>query len=404
MELKDQLVKLEADLQSYFSKAAEEKAATGAVLAETKAAQEAITKRMGDISSQLDALDLKINTERFGNLPAEKSLGEQFVESEEFKAAVAADMQTLRSKDGRLRVPVKQMFRDLKAITTIGIGTGTSGVQMPVRLPGITDLPRQELRVRDLMNVVQQTTGNSFDFVKQSARVNNASPQNEGVRKAESTFTWTSASGTIKTIAHFTKVSRQALEDIPWMRSTIDGELRYGLLLKEELEILMGDGTGQHLDGLTHQATARAATYDVSGDTNLDTIRHAKLQARLIGQGTFAPDGLVLNPKDMHDTELIKTEEGAANKGVYILGDPRGGAPIKLIWGLPTVESDAIPEGKFLLGAFGTGATLIDRMQAMVAIAYENEADFVENLATILAEERIGLAVRRPDAFIYGDI
>jgi HK97 family phage major capsid protein len=246
------------------------------------------------------------------------------------------------------------------------------------------------------------TSGNSFDFVKQSGRTNGASPQIEASPKAESTYTWTAASDTVKTIAHFTNISRQALDDITWIQGAINGELTYGLKLREEAEILSGDGTGQHLNGILHQASAYDTGLNVGSDQRLDTLRHAKLQARLAGLGTFAPDGIVLHPTDMEKIELIKTEEGGANKGVYIIGDPRTGPAVKLVWGLPVVESDSISAGTFLIGSFGVAAELIDRMQAMIEISFEHNVNFTSNLATILCEERIGLAVRRPEAFITG--
>jgi HK97 family phage major capsid protein len=302
-----------------------------------------------------------------------------------------------------IRVAMPGAFPERKTtITTGGLGSGTTGIIMPQRIPGITGLPMQELRIRDLMTVTQMTTGNSFDYVRMLARTNAASPQVEAATKAESTYTWQTVSDTVKTIAHFTNVSRQAIEDVPWLQGTINSELMYGLLLKEEAEILSGDGTGQHIRGLLTQATAYNTALNVTADTKLDKLRHAKLQARLVGLGTFAPDGIVLNPTDMAAIELIKDEAGGANKGRYILGNAVDGTPVKMIWGLPVVESDSIAAGTFLIGAFSTAAQLIDRMAAMVEISWEHASNFTANLATILAEERIGLAVRRPEAFVTG--
>ena len=48
------------------------------------------------------------------------------------------------------------------------------------------------------------------------------------------------------------------------------------------------------------------------------------------------------------------------------------------------------------------GAQVFDRWDARVETGYVND-DFTKNLVTILAEERLALAVYRPQAFIYGD-
>lgn len=404
METTDkQLTELVDEQKKFIARADEEFKTLGTSTTETKTALAAIGEKLGEVQKQADAIDLKLNEARFtGGHVEEKSVGEIFIESEEIKAQKTNGFLSLRGKDGRVRVAIPQLFSRKSNITTVGIGTGTTGVQMPFRLPGITGLPMQELRIRDLMTVRTMTTGNSFDYVKQNGRTNGASPQVEASAKAESTYTWTSASDTVKTIAHFVNVSRQALDDIPWLQGTVNGELTYGLKLKEETEILSGDGTGQHLNGLLHQATPYNTGLNVSGDQQLDQLRHAKLQARLAGLSTFAPDGYVLNPTDMEKIELIKTEEGGANKGVYIIGDPRTGPVVKLLWGLPVVESDSITAGTFLVGSFGVGAELIDRMEAMIEISWEHASNFTSNLATILCEERIGMAVRRAESFIQG--
>ena len=89
--------------------------------------------------------------------------------------------------------------------------------------------------------------------------------------------------------------------------------------------------------------------------------------------------------------------------GRYIIGDPQGGSiEVKTIWDLPVVESFSITAGTFLVGAFDSAATLIDRQETTVEISFEHASNFTANLATILCQERVGLAVEVPAAFIHG--
>jgi HK97 family phage major capsid protein len=190
------------------------------------------------------------------------------------------------------------------------------------------------------------------------------------------------------------KASRQVMDDVSQLRSIIDQRLLYGLRLVEENQLLNGDGTGQNLLGIIPQATAYTAPITVPTPTTIDMVRLAVLQAYL---AEYPATGIVMHPGDWARMELAKDSTGQ-----YIIGVPQGSIPARL-WGITVVETQAIALDKFLVGAFKMGAQVFDRWSARIEIATENEDDFIKNLITTLCEERLALAVYRPEAFIYGD-
>lgn len=394
VELK--LTELSTEMKSFAGKAQEEIKNLGQVTTETKSALDAIRTQMTAMQTQLDAVDAK-TAQRHVAGTERKSLGQMIVEAPDFVEAHSAGFIGRKPVNIALKSSAFPMER--KDVTETLLGSATSGVLVQQRLPGVFPMAQQALRIRDLMRVVPQTTGNSFDFVYQDTRTNAASPQVEGNAKSESNLKWSTTSGSIRTIAHFVDVSRQALSDIPWLRSTIDNELVYGLKVKEEAEILSGDNSGVHLNGIITQATAfdTGLLTATDGWEYLDILRFAKLQARIAGKATYAPSAFVLSP-----TDLAKIEQCKDTTGHYIVGDPKTGTAVNLIWGLPVVESDSIATGTFLVGAFDTAAQLIDRQAVSVEISYEHSTNFTSNMATVLCEERIGLAVMIPTAFITG--
>ena len=53
-------------------------------------------------------------------------------------------------------------------------------------------------------------------------------------------------------------------------------------------------------------------------------------------------------------------------------------------------------------GAFNLAAQVFDREDANVQVSTEDGDNFTKNMVTIRAEERVALAVFRPQSFIYG--
>ena len=391
MSLENDIQSINASLQTVGDqlKAQAEKAAKNSDLqAETRAKVDELLTAQGALQANLQAAEqklAKIEANGAGGDVQHQSFGQQFVNGEEFQAFVGKT-----TPRGRVDMTFSA------AITSLTTDTdGAAGdLVTTTRVPGVIAPPDRRLTVRDLITPGRMD-GNALEYVKETGFTNNAAPVAEGAKKPESSLKFDLVSTTAKVIAHYMKASRQILSDASQLASYIDGRLRYGLAFKEEQQLLNGDGTGQNLLGIIPQATAYAAPITLADATVIDKIRLAMLQAQL---AEFPATGIVMNPIDWTRVELEKDTTGR-----YIIGNPQGVIGATL-WNLPVVTTQAIAEDKFLTGAFRLGAQVFDRWQARVEVATENEDDFVKNLVTILAEERLALAVYRPEAFIYGDM
>lgn len=391
MPLEQDIQTINASLKSVGDqlKAQAESAANNANLStETRAKVDELLMKQGELQASLQSTQqalAKLEANGAGGDVQHQSLGQQFVHSEDFKAFAGKAMPR-----GRVDMSVKAAITSL---TTDADGSAGDLVQT-TRLPGILALPQRRMTVRDLITPGTMD-GSALEYVKETGFTNNAGMAAEGALKSESSLKFDLVSTTAKVIAHYVKASRQILSDASQLASIIDGRLRYGLAYKEEGQLLNGDGTGQNLLGIIPQATAFVAPFDPEGtETNIDNIRLAFLQAEL---AEYPSTGVVLNPIDWARIELLKDTTGR-----YIIGNPQGVIGATL-WNRPVVTTQAIAVDKFLAGAFRLGAQVFDRWQARVEVATENEDDFVKNMVTVLAEERLALAVYRPEAFIYGD-
>jgi HK97 family phage major capsid protein len=266
-----------------------------------------------------------------------------------------------------------------------------------MRMPGIQAPGLRRLTIRDVIPSVP-IASNLVEYVRELSFTNAAAMQTaESVAKAESAMTFELKYAPVQTLAHWIPVSRQLLDDAPAIQGYVNTRLMYGLKLKEEDEILNGSGSGTNLSGLILNSTAYDTSFtNTSSDTFIDVLLHAKTQVQL---SYFEPDFIVLNPRDWESIQLIKTT-GSASSGEYIFADPHT-VQGNSIWGVPVVSTQSMAQSQFLVGA-SMAAMIWDRNQATVEISREHASFFVENMAAILCEERLGLTVFRPLALIYG--
>src|SRR5690606_9949314 len=311
------------------------------------------------------------------------TIGAMVTDSDEFQAFAA-------NPKGDFRMSVQ---------ASVGSGSGSAGdLIVPDRIPGIQAPALRRLTIRDLI-AWGRTSSNSIEFARELLFTNNADVvgENPTAGKPESDITFEADQAPIVTIAHWIHASKQVIADVPQLQSYIDGRLRYGLKFKEEAQLLKGSGVGLNLNGIYTQASSYVNPgVSVQAETRIDRLRLALLQVEL---SEYWADGIVISPLDWAAIELTKTTDNA-----YLFANPRAQS-LPGLWGRNVVPTQAMDAGDFLVGAFGGGLAVEgwDREDVSVTISLEDRDNFIKNMATILCEERVGLTVYRPQAFVKGD-
>lgn len=339
------------------------------------------TERTQNLEAAINAIQNQINAGGhivFGG--GQPSWGDQVVASEE--------LTTIRNAAGKAKAQI-----NLTPTNAITSGATSGGALIAPDRDTAVAMPRRRLTLRTLLGR-GNTTSNMIEYPRQTVRTNNAATVAELALKPESALGWELDQAKVQTIAHWVGASRQVLDDGGQLRALIDGELRYGLALREEMQLLLGDGVGTNLLGLIPQATAYDDDGEAAGPSKFDVLLNAIAQAE---RADLPATGIVVNSTDWLRLQGVKDANGR-----YIGSGPMGTA-MPTAWGLDVVPSSSMPTGKFLVGNFANSATVYDRMTPVVLISTEDRDNFIRNAVTILAEQRLALAVRQPAALIYGD-
>lgn len=388
-ELSGTMASIKETVQNLGKDLADKVAAGGEVSAKLKEDTDKALLELGTVTTRLGELEKRAAREKEAVEEGHKSIGDMVIESAAYKAG-----NLTGASRGAIKVTMDRAAIT-SANTTVGAGRSVGTSLIPgARVPGIFGLPERQLTIRDLL-LPGQTASNSVEYVKETGYTNSAAMVDETTAKPYSDLTFDMATAPVRTLAHLFKASRQILDDAPALRSYIDARARYGLKFVEENQLLNGSGIGQNILGIVPQATAFAPSFTPTDVTAIDRLRLAVLQVIL---AEYPATAFVLNPIDWAKIELTKDAGGN-----YIIGNPQGSLTPTL-WNLPVVSTQAMAAGDFLTGAFSYAAQIFDRMEIEVLLSSENVDDFEKNMFTIRAEERLGLAVYRPEAFVTGAV
>lgn len=268
----------------------------------------------------------------------------------------------------------------------------------------IVNAKRERLVIADLMGAATTTLPTIAYLVEKEKRIaeGEITTVAEGGLKPYVRFeSFDIVTEHLSKIAALTKITEEMAADYSFVTSWINNQLIYELSVVEEAQLLRGDGNGSNLTGLLNREGLQQ--HDVTGDV-FDGLFIA---AQKVPEVTdLVADALVLNPADYIKLRLAKDANGQ-----YLAGGPfqgqygQGGILVNPpVWGLRTVDTPAIQEGEYVLGAFRQASTVLRKGGLRVDSTNSHEDDFAHNLITLRAEERLGLMVTRPAAFVTGKI
>jgi HK97 family phage major capsid protein len=327
-----------------------------------------------------------------------KTLGQRFIEADSFKNAQFS---------GKFQIQVgMQKTRLRKAVTPI-IEGGATTITPPVGaypiFPSRRGIIAQQFApqvMRDLLDVIPLDGTNAVEYVTEAWTSGAGYQVLEGDVKGTTSVVYTEHTAVVRTLAHYVKVSRQMASDVNFIVATINNRLTLLVLIKEDAEILNGDNSAGHLWGIMPQATPATVYYPTTApaqpatDTAIDQLNMAETY---IENQFFFPTAYVLHPTTWARIESFKTTYGQ-----YLMPGVPYAEGTQRLWGLPVVTTPVMAISDYLCGAFPGNAALFDRETVNVEMAFQNEDDFIRNLITIRAEERVALAVFNPKAFAKG--
>ncbi|MBA3580590.1 MAG: phage major capsid protein [Gemmatimonadaceae bacterium] len=323
-------------------------------------------------------MPIPFGTDFHVNEAEQKSIGQQFIESPNYKAYTGAgDRQVVDLADF-----------NLKTLMTTSAGFAAANnrtnvvVPFALRRPMVADLIPQD-----------QTTLSQIKYMVETTFTNNAATVAEGAVKPEGASVWTQTTAQVQKIAVTLPVTEEQIMDVPAIQGVIDNRLGMMVMLTEENQLLNGTGVSPQLQGFLSAAAATAGvqTQALGADNVPDAVLAAMTKVQHTGFSDVS--GIVFHPNDWMAVRTLK-ESGT---GAYIWGSPSEAGPQR-IWGQPVIVTTAMTENTALVGDFRMYSHISRRLGLRIDMGYVND-DFTRNQVTMRAEERLSLEILRYSAF-----
>lgn len=299
-------------------------------------------------------------------------------------------MLSNKGKDARVTLDLKDM--------TFSTAFSTANTSVAFVKPGIIEIPKRKLHIRELL--VPGTMGNksTFDYVKEVSGSGSIDTVAEGVEKPQIELALQEISSPAQWIAGWLRISRNMLDDVDGMTTYLQSRLPELLLRVEDDQLLFGQGVSPDLSGITDIGNFTPYDNPVGVTKSVEKLVYAVQQLESLDRDA---NGILLHPSDYYRILLTKDlQEGYSIPGLGVITVSNGQL---YIVGVPVFKSNAMAATEFIVGDWKMGANLIIREPARVEFFYEDGVNVRENKVTVRIEERIAFPIYGDDYFIFGD-
>lgn len=328
---------------------------------------------------------------------------------------VASDAWKAYSEQGRKEVPVTLPLESLfPGYEGIGEVPGT----MQAALFDSTGFPtRRDFRMPPIDTLYQEnnigslmpqgtTDSDTITYPVETVTSTGAAEVAEGATKPEAQISFADVDEPVRTIAVLLPITNKALRNQAFLRAWLNARLRLFVQMREDGQLLNGNGTAPNLRGILNRSGINTATSYSIGGANpdqalVDGIFRAAMRVR---EAFLEPDAVAIKPSTWEIAALAK--DGNRN---YLLGGPGAvnyvaGDPAPRIWGLRVVLNANMPAQAAanrvaLVGAWRASAMVVRRGGIEIAISDSHSTFFAENKLMLRAEEEVALCVWRPAGF-----
>lgn len=272
-----------------------------------------------------------------------------------------------------------------KAVAVMTLGnnlTGTSQVSY-IESPILRSFYNPKLY--EVFRIIPTATGN-VTFPRGNTAIGEGSfgPQTEGNSKAQVDYDVTMVNVSVPFLAGFAKVSRQMLQDLPFLQAYLSSSLT------EDWNRAFNNSA---MSSITASATTGSTSESIVAARIVDYV------AQHMALGLGMPD-MILTTHAVW-ASILKTNNGTGSSFSVPGGITIGASGETRIMGIPLIPHSQIPTGKIYVinsNAFG----IAQASGLAVRTTETDQDDFVKNLITYRCEARVQLLSFQPTAAVYG--